>query len=172
MGFFRRRRVAIGVGVVVVLALVAAGLVVSLAGDDGPTDELESGARLGSGERVETADQRHVLEMTEDGELVASSDGTTWWRPSGRTVPGSVAEMQRDGNLVVYPSTSDQVAETALWHSSTHGNPGASLVIGSTGGRGFVEIRRPDGTLVWRQSQDRSSVVEPEQVPMEETVDE
>jgi hypothetical protein len=157
----------IALGLVVLVAAAVAGFVL-LSGDDGPSDELRSGGRLDPGELIETDDHRHVLEMTDDGVLQASSDGSVWWRPAARTVPGSVAEMQRDGNLVVYPSKTDQSASNALWHSSTHGNPGAFLVVGDDGGRGFVEIRRPDGEVLWRQSQDGDGVVEPEQRPMTE----
>jgi hypothetical protein len=162
-----RRALVIALGLVVLVAAAAAGFVL-LSGDDGPSDELRSGGRLDPGELIETDDHRHVLEMTDDGVLQASSDGSVWWRPAARTVPGSVAEMQRDGNLVVYPSKTDQSASNALWHSSTHGNPGAFLVVGDDGGRGFVEIRRPDGEVLWRQSQDGDGVVEPEQRPMTE----
>jgi hypothetical protein len=164
------RRVVIGVAIALLLALVVAGLVLVLSsGDDGPTDQLRSGSRLDSGEQIETSDQRHVLEMTENGELIAHTEGEVWWRPGGRTVPGSVAEMQSDGNFVVYPSKDDQDGSTALWHASTHGNPGAFLRIGDDDGRGVIEIVRPDGGVIWRHSENPSITLEPEQTPMTDT---
>lgn len=164
------RRVVIGAALVLLLALVGAGLLLVLSsGDDGPTDQLRSGSRLDSGERIETSDQRHVLEMTQSGQLIAHTGGTVWWRPGGRTVPGSVAEMQSDGNFVVYPSTDDQDGSTALWHASTHGNPGAFLRIGDLDGRGVIEIVRPDDEVIWRQSEDPSITFAPDSTPMTDT---
>ncbi|MDX2379999.1 MAG: TIR domain-containing protein [Acidimicrobiia bacterium] len=164
-----KRVVAIGVGLVLFFVAVGAGLVIALSGDDSPADELRSGRDLESGEHIESSDERHVLEMTESGELVAQTGGDIWWRPSSRTVPGSVTEMQTDGNLVVYPSEDDQDAGDALWHASTHGNPGAFLRIGDLDGRGVIEIVAVDGAVVWRQSQDTAITVEPEQTPMVDT---
>ncbi len=164
------RRVVIGAVLVLLLALVGVGLVLVLSsGDDGPTDQLRSRSRLDSGEQIETPDLRHVLEMTENGELIAHTEGEVWWRPGGRIVAGSVAEMQSDGNFVVYPSKDDHDASDALWHASTHGNPGAFLRIGDDDGRGVIEIVRPDGGVIWRQSQDPSITLEPEQTPMTDT---
>lgn len=147
-----KKVVAMGVGLVLLLVAIGAGLVPALSGEDAPSDELRSGGDLESGEHVESTDGRHVLEMTDDGELIAHTGGEVWWNHGGRTVPGSVAEMQSDGNFVVYPSSDEQDGSTALWDSGTHGNPGAFLRIGDLDGHGVIEIVRSDGGVIWRES--------------------
>ena len=145
-----------GVGLVLLLVAIGAALVPALSGDDAPADELPSGGDLESGEYVESSDGRHVLEMTERGELIAHTQGVVWWDPGGQTVPGSVAEMQHDGNFVVY-SSDNQEESTALWASSTQGNPGAFLRIGDLDGRGVIEIVSSDGAVIWRESSNAST---------------
>ena len=52
--------------------------------------------------------------------------------------------MQHDGNLVLYELPLAQLK--ALWHSDTHGSPGAFLTVGDDGDLG---IGLDDGTVLW-----------------------
>jgi hypothetical protein len=120
---------------------------------EGAPDErsmLRSEERLERGDRLMSADGRHALALTQDGELVATTDGDEWWRASTEG-PGAYAVMQEDGNFVV--RTRDHAP---VWHSATHGNPRAYLVVDGVGDRGTVTIYDHVGHVIWReQSSDR-----------------
>jgi hypothetical protein len=141
------------VAALVLVVALAVGLVVLLRdGDDPPeTDSrLDGGDRLTSGQSIQTADERHELEMTAEGVLLASTDGAEFWRSDGPPVAGALAILQEDGNLVIYPSPDEISAADALWSSGTCCHVGAHLEIGDQGGDGFVAIYTVDGAELFR----------------------
>ena len=114
---------------------------------------MTGGEALAAGERIQSPDGRHVLEMTSEGRLVARTDGVEFWGAPrvSNAVAGSVAHMQGDGNLVVYRSPNDITPADAVFASETAGHPGAVLVIGDEGGRGFVAIHDSDQNELFRR---------------------
>ncbi len=87
-----------------------------------PLGVLSPGAALAS------PNGKFQLVMQTGGSLVESTiAGKLIWQ-SGTASPGATVDMQGDGNLVVY-STSTQ----PLWSSKTAGNPGAYLSLGDLG---------------------------------------
>ncbi len=165
----RERVVAATVAVVALVALIAVLAVRPWNGSDAspptgssttPTidDRLTGGEALAAGERIQTPDGRHVLEMTTGGRLVARTDGVEFWGAPrvSDAVAGSVAHMQGDGNLVVYRSPTDLTGANAVFASRTDGHSGAVLVIGDEGGRGFVAIHDTDGNELFRRPRDDS----------------
>jgi len=80
-----------------------------------------------------------------DNGVFVKSDLTPVWDSQTSGQPCNRAEMQRDGNLVLYrPDAVD--ARGALWESETSGHPGAHLKVTD---RGSVEIRGRDGQTLW-----------------------
>jgi hypothetical protein len=127
-----------------------------------PPDRLESGDQLAAGDVLRSANGRHSLEMTADGELVATTGSDEWWRQPEDAPPGAVAIMQGDGNLVVYPSASQTGQGHDIWDTGTSNNPGAELVVDEEDGFGRVAVVATDGTVLW----DETARPEPETVPV------
>ncbi|MFI8008300.1 hypothetical protein [Streptomyces sp. NPDC086010] len=82
-----------------------------------------------------------ALSMEADGNLVVR-DGTGVVRWAANTAGlGDRAVFQADGNLVVVDAAGE-----AVWTTGTAGNPGASLVVRTSGG---VQIRTASGAVLW-----------------------
>jgi hypothetical protein len=129
-------------------------------------DRLESGDILTAGDVLESDDGRHTLEMTADGRLQAATDGQPWWDSDPSGPPGSVAAMQIDGNLVVYPSLTQMSQGDDVWNSGSAGRPGSYyLVVDSADGRGFIAIYSETGERVFYQPDDRGAGPESAVVP-------
>ena len=78
-------------------------------------------------EMIHSPDGRFSLVMQPDGNLVLyGPTGALWSTGTGGTA--NVADMQMDGNFVVYNS-----AGSPLWNSSTAGNPASYLALQSDG---------------------------------------
>src|SRR5207247_1141336 len=63
---------------------------------------LDSGASLGPGERVTSADGRFALVLQADGNLVWARGGHVLWHAGTHGTRDPRCVMQADGNLVVY----------------------------------------------------------------------
>jgi hypothetical protein len=154
----RWRRVAIGAGIAVTAILVAVVVAILLRPDDETSDRLLPEETLRAGDEIVSTDGRHQLEMRDDGELVASTGGEVWWNePGSRSVAGSIAVMQGDGNFVIYADEDDQTAGGALFATVTQGNPDAFLVIADRGGEGVLEVRSPNGRVLWQETSSGAS---------------
>src|SRR5690606_33089254 len=98
--------------------------------------------RLEGDDDVVSQDGQFRLLYQLDGNLVlyATAGGARWSSRTPGTSPGDTV-MQGDGNLVVYDR--DRVP---VFHTGTHGNPGAQLFID---GAGTLSIVAPDGRELW-----------------------
>ncbi len=103
-------------------------------------DTLTSGARLYPGQAVQSRDGRFALTYQTDGNLVLYGPGGARWSTQAFSSPG-YAEMQVDGNFVVYASNG-----TPVWASGTSGARGAILVVHNDG---QVDITTPQGLSIW-----------------------
>ena len=105
-----------------VSALLAPASAVQAQGSDGT---LRPGEELAQGESVVSPNGKYRLILQHDGNLVlyVTANDTALW--DSRTVGQSDRRlvMQHDGNLVLYELPLTQLK--ALWHSGTHGSPGA-----------------------------------------------
>ena len=101
---------------------------------------LPSGASLTPGQAIQSPNGRYRLAMQSDGNLVEYNGSSVVWA-SGTNPAGARATMQDDGNLVVY-----NASNTALWASSTGGNPGAYAVLGDAGEFG---VSSTGGVTLW-----------------------
>lgn len=82
-----------------------------------------------------------ALSMEADGNLVVrDGSGVVRWAANTAGL-GDRAVFQADGNLVVVDAAGE-----AVWTSGTAGNPGASLVVQTSGG---VQIRTASGAVLW-----------------------
>jgi pimeloyl-ACP methyl ester carboxylesterase len=107
-------------------------------GPGGP-DTLSPGQRLWPGQYVDSADGRFRFTYQHDGNLVLYGPGAALW--ATMTSGAGHAEMQVDGNLVVYDD-----AGGAPWASGTDGNAGAYLKVQTDGN---VVVYRSDGFPLW-----------------------
>ena len=116
-----------------------------------PDDSLRPDDVLRARRSIASSNQRHTLQMTEAGVLMAATDGEVWWRQAAPYRPGSIEIMQNDGNFVVYGPGRGTSADNAMWSSGTsgHDDAGASLVMRDVGGYGRIAIRTPNGTELW-----------------------
>jgi tetratricopeptide (TPR) repeat protein len=125
-----------------------------------PVDRLPPNGILRAGQSIVSSNGRHVLRMTAEGELIATTDGREFWRAPYRfaPTPGSIAVMQEDGNFVVYASD-PPAAGTSPWDSKTKkkANEGASLVIEDVHGQGRVAIVTSNATEVWWEPQPKAT---------------
>lgn len=103
-------------------------------------DALESGSSLAVGQKIHSANGRHYLEMQDDGNLVLATEGMPTWSANAKGSGAVRAEMQADGNFVLYKENSE-----AAWSSETSGKDGARLVLENDGN---LCVRRGDSN-VW-----------------------
>ncbi|MEO5820478.1 MAG: hypothetical protein ABIT71_08215 [Vicinamibacteraceae bacterium] len=103
-------------------------------------DTLTAGARLYPGQAVRSTDQRFALTYQSDGNLVLYGPNGPRWSTQTFGAPG-YAEMQVDGNFVVYASSG-----TPLWASQTAGQVNARLVVHNDGN---VVIYTSGGLSSW-----------------------
>jgi pimeloyl-ACP methyl ester carboxylesterase len=89
---------------------------------------MTAGQRLYADQQIASPNGRFVLRYQSDGNLVLYD---TWigprWASGTAGLPAGWAEMQVDGNLVIYGGGA------ALWASGTDGNPGAYLQVHDNG---------------------------------------
>ncbi|MFF5051703.1 LamG-like jellyroll fold domain-containing protein [Micromonospora sp. NPDC000663] len=105
------------------------------------TSELLPHQRLIADQELSSPDGRHVLRMQADGDLVYLRDGNRAWESGTAGNPGAYAQMQIDGNFVIY-----QASEAPLWATSTHQTGADRLVIRNDLG---VVLFGPDSQVFW-----------------------
>ncbi|MFI5532769.1 glycoside hydrolase domain-containing protein [Kitasatospora sp. NPDC051853] len=114
-------------------------------------NQLKAGWKLGSGQSLTSTDVTVVMQA--DGNLVAylksngsSAGGAVIWSSNTYGNPGAYAQMQYDGNLVVYRADGSMATGGAVWSSGTWGNSGARVVLQEDGN---LVIYRQDGSAAW-----------------------
>ncbi|MGW4645155.1 hypothetical protein [Kitasatospora sp. NPDC004289] len=110
---------------------------------------LDSGARLTAGQTRTDHTGSTALRMQPDGNLVLSLVNSTggpdhaMWSSGTWGNPGAYAEMQADGNLVVYRQDG-----TALWSTRTWGSPGAKAYFNQAGNL-YVLVANVSSKALW-----------------------
>ena len=117
-----------------------------------PSDTLAPGGRLLPGESLLSQNGRYRLLYQSDGNLVLYdlTEGGAPWATNTGALSASVANLQSDGNFVIYDR-----AGTPLWASGTGGQGAARLVVQTDGN--IVLYRTSDGQPIW----DRHRVTPP-----------
>lgn len=115
-------------------------------GQPGPSDSLSPGQSLRADQQVRSSNRRYHLIMQSDCNLVVYEGTRPIWA-SGTHGRGSScrADMQEDGNLVVY-----DLAGRPLWASGTHGRRGARLRLRDDG---VLELTQ-NGSVIWSSGSD------------------
>jgi hypothetical protein len=80
--------------------------------------------------------------MQSDGNFVLYHGATALWASNTNGTAAVMADMQSDGNLVVYTSSL-----SPLWDSATEGNPGAFLTVQNDGN---LVIDSASGSVLWQ----------------------
>lgn len=106
----------------------------------GGLDTLTAGARLYPGQAVTSLDRRFSLTYQTDGNLVLYGPSGARWSTQIFSSPG-YAEMQVDGNFVVYASNG-----VPVWASGTSGVLNARLVVHNDGN---IVIYSTSNVAVW-----------------------
>lgn len=89
---------------------------------------LHPGQELVAGQRLTSPSGAYRAEMQADGNVVVYAGTRVLWHSGTYGRPGSRLVMQGDGNLVVYSPT-----WRPLWHSVTWRHPGAWLILQDDG---------------------------------------
>ncbi len=102
---------------------------------------LLAGQVLNPNDSVTSCDQRFVMVMQTDGNLVLYQNGVgAIWASRTSSAGSTIAAMQDDGNLVVYSAQG-----VPLWSSGTNGSVGARLVVQDDGNA----VLYANGRAVW-----------------------
>jgi hypothetical protein len=111
---------------------------------------IPAGKKLRAGQSVASSNGKVILQMQGDGNLIL-----LWTRDNGTRVPvwnsrtndeNSTAEMQGDGNFVIYAP-----GHKSVWSTRTHRNPGSVLVVQNDGNLVLYKDRRP----LWSSGTDK-----------------
>lgn len=107
----------------------------------------EGGSSLGVGESWVSCNGQYKLTHQSDGNVVfyRVSDSAALWSTNTQG-SGTSLHMQGDGNFVLYRA-GGTVPGNHLWHSVTHGNPGAYLIVQDDG---RVAIFNAAGEMIWK----------------------
>lgn len=105
------------------------------------SNTLATGASLKPGESIVSQNGKYKAELQPDGNLVVSGPTGPSWGTMTYGKPVATADMQADGNLVLYTAE-----HGVVWASSTAGN-GAHLVIQDD--RNLVLYAADGGTVLW-----------------------
>ena len=108
-------------------------------------NQLAPGQQLTENNQLQTGDAAGELIMQGDGNLVLyrSADHKPLWATGTNGTGATYAEMQTDGNLVVYDPN-----RHAFWATDTNGHPGASLTSQDTGDIVVGE----NGQILWHSN--------------------
>ncbi|WP_457062152.1 LysM peptidoglycan-binding domain-containing protein [Mycobacteroides abscessus] len=87
-------------------------------------DTLTQGQKLDSGQSLTSNNGAYTLTLQDDGNLVLTEGGSPVWASDTSGHSASRAEVQSDGNFVVYDNGGG-----ALWSSNTEGRTDVKLVL-------------------------------------------
>lgn len=85
---------------------------------------LNAGQSLGIGQSLGSDNGAYTLTLQEDGNLVLSEAGQPVWATMTNGSGAARADVQADGNFVLYTESGDPV-----WASQTDGNDGVTLTL-------------------------------------------
>lgn len=86
-------------------------------------DTLQAGQNLAVGQRLESGNGI-ALTLQDDGNLVLTDGGDAVWSTGTQGSGASSANLQDDGNFILYTASGNLV-----WETGTSGNPGARIVV-------------------------------------------
>ncbi|MDQ1532147.1 MAG: pseudomonalisin, partial [Microbacteriaceae bacterium] len=89
---------------------------------------VPGGTAFAAGQYLRSANGQYQLIMQGDGNLVLYTQGRALWSSGTAGHPGSTAQFQGDGNLVVYGPDG-----AALWNAGSVGHPGSTLALQDDG---------------------------------------
>jgi LysM repeat protein len=92
--------------------------------DDDVTDRLLKGEKLQKGDSLTSENGAYTLTLQEDGNLVLAARGKSVWATGTDGQDVLRAEVQSDGNFVLYTS-----ADKPVWNSDTDGKQDARLIL-------------------------------------------
>lgn len=87
-------------------------------------DTLNEGQKLGPGQSITSNNGAYTLTLQDDGNLVLAEYGTPVWATGTNGNTPDRAEVQSDGNFVLYAS-----GGKPIWHSDTKGKKDVRLVL-------------------------------------------
>ncbi|MFI9275724.1 trypsin-like serine protease [Kitasatospora sp. NPDC052896] len=131
---------------------------------------LAPGTRIASGQSVAGKDLQ--LTMRADGNLTVTHRGIPGgilWSTGTGGHPGACAQMQTDGNFVVYTTDGNPSAATgALWTSQTYPHPGAYLRLQDDGNIVMYQKDGPENSTgaLWNSGTLRESSTVPSNTPI------
>ena len=98
---------------------------------------------MGLGSEIGSGDNRFILRMQTDGNLVLlqRSNQQALWSSNTAGKGATSAYFQGDGNLVIYTSNG------SVWHSATYNSPCAQIYVQNDGN---TVIKNIDGNIVWQ----------------------
>jgi hypothetical protein len=129
--------------------VVRAGSGTALWSSTADKSQLIAGQTLRAGQSRRSSDDRFLLTMQPDGNLVLYEEPAHRPLWSARTAghPGASATLQRDGNLIVY-GTDPRV----LFATGTRGDAGSRLVVQADG---TLVLVNGAGAVLWTSRQTR-----------------
>jgi nucleoid-associated protein YgaU len=87
-------------------------------------DTLQAGSSLTAGQSITSNNGAYALTLQDDGNLVLSEGGNAVWASKTNGKSAVKADLQDDGNFVLYTEGND-----AVWASETSGNSDVKLVV-------------------------------------------
>lgn len=103
---------------------------------------LSSGTSLSTGQSITSSNGKYKLELQTDGNLVLTGPAGVAWATATEGKSVARADMQADGNLVLYTADNGVV-----WASDTQDKPGAHLVLQDD--RNIVLYAVDGTTVLW-----------------------
>ena len=104
-------------------------------------DRLQDGEKLEVGQKLTSSNGAYEVVLQDDGNLVLYAGQTAVWSTETNGQNVVRAEVQKDGNFVLY----DQ-HNAPVWASNTAGSPGAYLAIQDDGN---MVVYRKDHHPLW-----------------------
>jgi len=108
---------------------------------------LTNGITIEQGDRLISANNKYMLKMQSDGNLVEYNVKTknSKWQSGTAGHPHAFARIN-DGNLEVTNPTIVKNNGTPLWQSNTAGHPGAIITLDEAG---YLNIKTAQGLMLW-----------------------
>ncbi len=106
--------------------------------------EVADNSTLVAGQTIQSPNGLFSLGLSQTGALQETLGSRVLWTTGSAGQPNDKAELQSDGNLVLYAA-----AGQPLWSTGTGNNPGDSLWLRNDGS---ILILSSTGTVLWRQT--------------------